>query len=465
MSGQDKSEQDNYVLLNPRELEDYILKAAGKHASAAAARHAAAALAPLLARRAENLRLANEQDLARHDPETVALQAHILGRKFYVFDPARDTGLRDHIIKAAKLVDAILDGQEAFRKLAGAPGETPGFLRADFLHAALGVPAAAPPAPALDKNGLKALLRDALKESGLENAIRPDTEDSLKFGDGWKIARYISFDRLERDNAAFSQALGTIDRELMQAGKFLYYGVVDDTGAVRALLKTDDDNRLLLNRAGPDLLPPREAIDRVVTFAKHKELNLDADSGHTGLVRTSAQIANFLALPENTELAHFTLSGYKHPFSLKNVFSTGKFFSEFKVRDCPEFESLAAIGKAEGGIEIVDCPKFCDLGKLAVVGDDYFGRGLTVRNCPGLASLGGIVKIYGKLDIRGTAIRALPESLKSVTGRIYTDAGDFRWLWQARRALARKYGAAAALPPPQQAAALPAPAIVPTPYP
>jgi hypothetical protein len=382
-----------------------------------------------------------------------------------VFDPARDPGLRDDVIKAADVVRAIVDAQEALRNLGGAAETAPLFLRADFLHAALSTPQpASMPAPAASKKKtdaaalkemMRASLSDILKDANFDKMIQSDTEDSFKIAGGGKVIRYISFDKLEKDNEYLGSALGVIDREQMQSAEYSYYGVIDEKGKLRALLKTGKDNTLLRNRCAPGKLPDAETCDKALAFARHKNFSLTPNSACTGLVSTTEGLQNMFRLTEETELNYFTLIDYPDNTPIKSVAVGARFFEEFHVEDCPEFTSIEGIKKIEGGLKIRNCPKFTDIGDITVAGSDpYYGRGADFRGCANLTSLGRLQTVGGSLDIRGTGIRALPDTLTHVSGHIYTDHGTFRWLRSARRALAR---ANRNLPPP--------PLLLPGPYP
>jgi hypothetical protein len=455
-----------YVLLNRDELDAYLRDIACKFANAAAAQPLVDSLGPVLAQRAENLRAATAEDLAKHDPELIEMQTQVLGRRFYMFDPALDAGLRDDVIKAAEVVRAMIDGQEALRNLGGSPDITPLYLRRDFLHAALSVPQpvyAAAPAPQpeqkLDAGAVREMMRaslaDILKEANLGKMIQPDTEDSFKIAGGGKVIRYISFEKLEKDNEELGNALGAIDREQMQSAEYSYYGVIDESDRLRALIRTGKENTLFLNRCAPGRLPDPDTCDKVLAFARHKNLTLTANSACTGLVSTTRGLQNMFKLAEETELNYFTLVDYPADTPLKNVAVGARFFEDFHVEDCPEFTTLAGIGKIEGGLKIRNCPNFTDIGDITVAGcDPYYGFGVDFRGCTKLASLGKLQTVGGNLDIRGTAIRSLPDTLTHVGGRIYTDHGTFRWLRSARKALAR---AGKELPPP--------PLMLPGPYP
>jgi hypothetical protein len=449
----------NYALLNPRDIEEYVRKTCEGAYGDAVIERACAALAPVLGKRAACLRLPGEADISRQKSETLEFEMSVLGRKFYMFDPANDAALPAIVRQAAKLIECMEESRALF-SAAGAPQQDmPRFMRQDFLASALATqeifaPAAAqesraPAMPEIPREDVIKAIQESFRNiaSKAEQKIAPAaTEVTIALDDEWKAIRYRDYDALMEVNAAMGGAIGDIDRDKMQDGVSIYYGIVDAHGALKALLYTanlkESDHLLFKCRDSEGNLPGAVTYRKILQFAQHKNFKPAGPVEDTGLIGEGIKLAAFFDLPPEYQARRpFTLNGYKGPVDLRNLTSVNsRSYERVVFKNCPGLVSLGGLTSTDGKLEIDNCENLESLGELKQVGYyDKFSHA-SFTNCKKLASLGKLERVYGNLDIRGSGICEIPDTLKKVKGHIYTDIGNFYFIGNARRAFVKHYG-------------------------
>jgi hypothetical protein len=452
----------SYALLNPRDIEKYVRGICEGKFEAAATDSVCAALAPVLEKRAACLRLPLEADFAAKGSETLQFEMTVLGRKFYMFDPADDAELPALVLQAAKLIECMRESQQLFGAAGVAQQDMPRFMRQDFLASALTTQEIFAPAqqeakaaalaaamPEILREDVMKTLQESFKSvvtsAGRKNAPAA-TEVTMRLDDGWSAIRYRDYDALMEVNAAMKGAIGDIDRDKMQDGVSIYYGITDARGALKALLYTADlkeaGHMLFKCRDSGGRLPDIAVYSKILQFARHKDFKIAGPVEDTGLIGSGEKMAAFFDLPPHYRAPYaFKLCDYGGPVNLENLQGISmRSYERVLLKNCPGLISLGGLTQTNGKLEIDNCENLVSLGALRQVGYmDKFSSAI-FTNCKKLDSLGKLEKVYGSLDIRGTSIREIPETLKKVKGHIHTDIGDFYFIGSARRAFMKHYG-------------------------
>jgi hypothetical protein len=493
--------QGTKVAANIAEIRDYL--DSFTHGDEMLSHLLSKSLTDVLSRYQPALRPANDNEKPEFQSTIIKeLSTGVLG-EHYIFDPTLDPHLDQKIRNIADFITAAIKISHDWNKATKNSALAPSFLKETFLIEALSPELKQKNSQENHRTSLtslqeldtaleKTLRRVKALEELTKSSVRhvnnnapsnnaDEIEKVMDLKDGWSVHKYKNLGTFIEDHKSLNYCFGEhLDLSNFYEFSNVYYSLCNPHGEPQAIFEVKNGVNELMRYYGSGGHPPSdECINRAIPFIKKKSLLINSYQD-TGLYKANGEYVNIYNTPNHiVTLERLHLDKTDRPFAFTNIkeISGSYRYSDLSLKQCSGIETTGSIEQIKGDFSAIDCNNFSSLAKLKEVwgsvnikncqkftsmgNAEHLHSHVTIENAPNLESLGGLKTVGGRLvlkdcanlkslgdleqvkwglDIRGTAIKELPNTLKHVEGPILTDAGEFSRLWFAKRAL-KKYHA------------------------